>query len=215
MAEVSFTYALPEKSIGGFVIDAFLSENYSFSNSLTDIPVEEGANIVDHVTEDQDKISIEAFIGNADFEVVASNGNTLAQMEPPDKGARIRRAYQELLRLKRARQPVDVVMGLDTFTNMIITLFSIDRAVETGADLPFAMEFKRIKIVKSETTQINASSPAAGGAGDQAAGTANAGTAGTSQPAENQTKEEWRMSVRAGRATPADYQRKWGVPYPQ
>jgi hypothetical protein len=97
-----------------------------------------------------------------------------------DPKARIKQAYFELLRLVRKKQPVTVVMGLDTFDNMIITSFNIGREAATGADLPFGMSFKKIDIVKSETTAINASSTGAGG--DQAAGTANAGTVSTSQP---------------------------------
>jgi hypothetical protein len=198
------------------VIDAFLAEHYSFSNQVTDIPVEEGSTISDHIVEDQDVISVEAFIGNAAFETVVQDGNSLDSVSPPEKGARIRQAYQELLRLKRAKEKLDVVMGLDTFTDMVITSLVIDRDVENGADLPFSMEFKRIKIVKSDTTAINGTSPTA--ASDQVAGTANEGTAATEQPEESQSKEEWRRRVRMEGETRqilADYQRRWGVPYPQ
>lgn len=219
MPEVTFTYEIPEKSIGGFVIDAFLAEHYSFSNQVTDIPVEEGSTISDHIVEEQDVISVEAFIGNAAFETVVQDGNSLDSISPPEKGARIRQAYQELLRLKRAKEKLDVVMGLDTFADMVITSFEIDRDAENGVDLPFSMEFKRIKIVKSDTTAINGTSAAPPtSASDQISGTANEGTAATEQPEENQSKEEWRRRVRMegmNRQILADYQRRWGVPYPQ
>ena len=219
MQEVTFTYEIPEKRIGGFVIDAFLAEHYSFSNQVTDIPVEEGSTISDHIVEEQDVISIEAFIGNAAFGTVVQDGNSLTSIFPPEKGARIRQAYQELLRLKRAKEKLDVVMGLDTFTDMVITSFEIDRDAENGADLPFSMEFKRIQIVKSDTTAINGTSAAPStSASDQISGTANEGTAATEQPEENQSKEEWRRRVRMegmNRQILADYQRRWGVPYPQ
>jgi hypothetical protein len=104
---------------------------------------------------------------------------------------------------------------LETFTNMAITSFTIDRDAETGANLPFTMEFKKIKVVKSDTTQINASNGAGGGAGDQTAGTVDHGVAGTEQPNESVAKEEWRWGIRNGTWSKADYQRKWGVPYPQ
>jgi hypothetical protein len=96
---------------------------------------------------------------------------------------------------------------------MAITSFIIDRDAETGANLPFSMEFKKIKIVKSDTTQINASNRS--GSDDQTAGTLDAGLAGTEQPNESIAKEEWRRSVRAGIATQAEYRQKFGVPYPQ
>jgi major membrane immunogen (membrane-anchored lipoprotein) len=219
MPQVTFTYETPEKRIGAVVIDAFIAEHYAFSNQVTDIPVEEGSIISDHVVEEQDVISVEAFIGNTAFETVIREGDALAKLSSPEKGARIRKNYLDLLRLKRAKEPVTVVMGLETFTNMMITSFVIDRDAESGADLPFSMEFKKIKIVKSETAAITASSATpVTGASDQVAGTANQGTAGTEQPEESQAKEEWRWRVDkegANKKVLAAYQARWGVPYPQ
>jgi hypothetical protein len=216
MAEVAFQYQIPQKMIGTFVVDAFIAEHYQFSNSVTDIPVEEGSNIADHIIEDQDVISVEALIGNTAFETITTDGNTISNLEAPDRMARVRQAYNELKRMVKEKRTFDVVLGLETFTSMAITTFNIDREVATGANLPFTMEFKKIKIVKSDTTDINASNNAGGGAGDQTSGTTNAGTSGTEQPQDSIAKEEWRRQIRAGGpATPADYQRKFGVPYPQ
>ena len=216
MSEITFTYPRAPKSIGGFEIDVVLSENYSFSNSVTDIPVEDGSNIADHVIENPDEIQVKGFIGNAEFTVWEGPiPAAAAEIEPVDKKARIRAAYLELLRLKRERQPVDVVLGLGAFQTMIITSFDIGRDAETGSDLPFDMSFKKITIIKSETTTINASG--GGGTGDQVAGSSNMGVAATNKPNQesNRMKEEWRQSVQMGMATPAEYQQKWGVPYPQ
>jgi hypothetical protein len=216
MPEIAFQYHVPKKTIGEFVVDAFIAEHYRFSNSVTDIPVEEGIAIADHIVEDQDVISVEAFIGNTAFEVVTADGNSVSNLRAPDRTARIQQAYQELKKLTKSKKPLDVVLGLETFTGMAITSFTIDREAETGANLPFSMEFRKLRIVHSDTTKINASTKEAGPGGDQTGGTADAGTAGTEQPRDSVTKEEWRRQIRAGGpATPADYQRKFGAPYPQ
>jgi hypothetical protein len=199
--------------IGTFVVDAFLAEHYQFSNSVTDIPVEEGSNIADHIVEDQDVISVEAFIGNTAFEVITDDGNSVSNLQAPDRMERVRQAYQELKKLVKAKEPLDVVLGLETFTGMVITSFNIDREAETGANLPFTMEFRKLKIVHSDTTKINAS-----GSGDQTGGTTNAGTSGTQQPDNTVAKAEWRFYVRQQGESPqakADYMREFGVPYPQ
>jgi hypothetical protein len=129
--------------------------------------------------------------------------------------ARVLQAYQELKKLTKSKQLINVVLGLETFTDMVITSFDISRDVETGANLPFSMEFKKIKIVQSDTTNINASG-SNGAGGDQTAGTTDAGTSGSEQPRDSIAKEEWRRQIRAGGpATAADYQRKFGVPHPQ
>jgi hypothetical protein len=216
MPEIAFQYQVPKKMIGTFVVDAFLAEHYNFSNSVTDIPVEEGSNIADNIIEDQDVISVEAFIGNTAFEVITMDGNSVSNLDAPDRMARVRQAYQELKKLVKSKKTLDVVLGLETFTSMAITSFTIDREAESGANLPFTMEFKKLKIVHSDTTKINASNTDQTGAGDQTASTTNAGTAGTEQPQNSVAKEEWRRQIRAGGpATPADYQREFGVPYPQ
>jgi hypothetical protein len=202
--------------IGTFVVDAFLAEHYNFSNSVTDIPVEEGGNIADHIVEDQDVISVEAFIGNTAFEVITIDGNAVSNLDAPDRMERVRRAYQELKKLTKAKKPLDVALGLETFTGMAITSFAIDREAETGANLPVSMEFKKLKIVHSDTTRINASNKEAGPVSDQTGGTINAGTSGTERPQNSIAKEEWRRQINSGGpATPAEYQQKFGVPYPQ
>jgi hypothetical protein len=190
---INFTSHLADKSIGGFVIDAFLVETYNYENRLTNLTVEEGSNISDNVIEEPDTLDIEAFIGATKFETFAGIISTdLLNVEiPDDPKSRIRRAHQELLRMKRERQPVDVVTGLDTLTDMVITSYQFSRDVDTGADLPFTMRFQKIKTVKSEETQISTSS---GEAGDQAAGIANVGTAGRNQiDDDNSFKERWRQ----------------------
>ena len=214
MGIVSFTYQKTPKSIGGFEIDVILSERYGFSNSVTDIPVEDGSNINDHVVSESVTVSIQAFIGRAKYEVWDGDiPESVSDLPADDPKARIKQSYLELKRLKDDGQPLTVVLGLDTFENMVITSFEIDRDVQTGADLPFSMSFKQVRVIKSESTTINSST----GGGDQTAGTANGGVQGTSSPNQqnNRMKEEWRQSVQSGLTTPAEYMEKWGVPYPQ
>jgi hypothetical protein len=168
--KVTFTYAISPKSIGGFEIDAFVSEKYSFANKVSTQKVEGGGSL-SHITEDPDTLTIEGFISGAKFETYDGEiPDDITTLEVYDPKTRIRQAYQELLRMKRERQPVAVVTGLDTFPNMLIMNFSIDRSAENGADMPFSMTFQDANMLKSGDT--------AGAGGDQAAGTASAGLTG-------------------------------------
>jgi hypothetical protein len=215
MAEITFNYQIPPKSIGGFQIDAFINERYSFSNSVTDIPMEDGSHASDHVVENALEIQISGFIGRVEFTAWEGPMSGPSASQAKDPKERIKAAYFELLRLKSERQPVDLVTGLDTYPNMVITSFDIDRNASTGMDLPFEMTFKQIRVIKSETTAINVKPnlPSA----DQVAGTADMGVAGTNKVDQesNRMKEEWRTAVKNGMATPQEYQQKWGVAYPQ
>jgi hypothetical protein len=219
---VTFSYENADKSIGGFVIDAALNENYSFTNSVTDIPVEEGVTISDHVVEQPDEVSITAFIGRTAFEVTSPSGVSVSNLKTPSTRNRIVMAHQELLRLKRERQPIALVLGLDVFDNMVITSYNIDRNVENGADLEFTMSFRRIKVIKSETTTINSSlsyQGAGGGAGDQIAGTANMGKGATEKPLSDwehqQARFEWEINGGDSTETGRDIKEGWQVANPQ
>jgi hypothetical protein len=172
---VNLTYQPTEKYIENIKIDAFLTETYQFTNEVTDVPVEEGVNITDHVVEKADAIQVSAFIGQTEFE--AYSGDTpedLNSLSGFDQKQRIIEVYKKLLKLKRDREPVTVVMGLDTFKNMIITSFNIGRDAETGADLAFDMSFSELKIVKSQSVEINSAQIAKGN--DQAQNTQDRGT---------------------------------------
>ena len=167
MRTVTFTYPIVPKTIGGFEIDAFVVEQYAFGNKMTNIPVGEGVSISDHVSEEPDTVTVEAFIGNAVFETNADPiPDNLSDVDVPDPKTRIRLAYHELLRLTRSRQPVDLVTGLDTFADMVIVNFSIDRDAATGANLPFSMKLQRARTVNAEETEINASTDQAGRTAD-------------------------------------------------
>jgi hypothetical protein len=127
------------------------------------------------VVEKADTIQVSAFIGQTEFE--AYSGDTpedLNSLSGFDQKQRIIEVYKKLLKLKRDREPVTVVMGLDTFKNMIITSFNIGRDAETGADLAFDMSFSELKIVKSQSVEINSAQIAKGN--DQAQNTQDRGT---------------------------------------
>jgi len=211
MGIITFTYPRTPKSIGGFEIDAFISEHYSFSNTVTEFPVEDGSVINDHVTSETPVISVEAFIGKTKFETWDGDiPDSIDDLPVEDPKARIKQAYYELKKLYENKQPVTVVLGLDTFTNMVITLFEIDRTVETGADLAFNMTLKKVRITKSKMTTI--SSSIAGG--DQTDGIANGGVLGLRRILKtNEMINEWRQAylVSGGTfPTKEEFFEKWG-----
>lgn len=178
MANKSTILYPTEKSIGGIVIDAFISENYSFPNEATEIPLENGVTITDHVFNKPDEIKIEGFVGVFEFEEnVTANDAQLEYLNKakPDRKERVRFYYNELLRLRNERQPITLVTGLDTYSDMIIMTLDIPRDVETGADLNFTMTLKKLPIIQSETVAINVAEKAPKQAQDQTASASETG----------------------------------------
>jgi hypothetical protein len=110
------------------------------------------------VVEKPDVIQITGIVGETEF--VTFDGpipEDIQSLEVLDKKERIRKAYLELRRMKSEKVPVDVVLGLDTFVNMIITSLNIPREAETGADLHFDITLQNVKTVKNQTVTIEAS----------------------------------------------------------
>ena len=203
MSTFTFAYNTVEKSIGGFVIDVFREEKYNFSAETTDVPIENGDDASDHVVNKPSEIQISAFIGNAEF--VVFDG----PQQAGDPKERIRAAYYELLRLKEKGEPLTLVTGLDTFPNMVITSFDISRDVETGADLPFDMTFKEIRVVKSEVVGIHVKPNLS--SSDQVARKLDMGLAATVK--REPGKEEWRaMYWQYGGRNPTrqEFFERWG-----
>jgi hypothetical protein len=172
------------KEIGGVIIDAVVTESYSFSNSVTQLPVEDGSEITDNVTESPDVVAIEGYIGHAAF------GNSGSGPRPVD-------AYKALLELKRKKQPITLILGLDTFDDMIITDFAIKRDKDTGANLSFAMSFQKILVISSKKTSISAEKTISNGDTDQTAGTANNGT-GSKTKAPSYYDQQFQAGIDAG-----------------
>lgn len=211
MAQATLVYKTPAKSIGGITVDAFMSENYNFSNEVSEIPIEEGVTVTDNVIENPDEIQIEGFFGKYEFKAENSmSDQKLASISAkiPNVMQRVKRYYQELLRLKKAREPLTLVTGLDTFDNMVITNLNIPRDVQTGADLHFTMSLKKLPIIHSETVQISVSNAPVTSASDMIQSTAETGTQ-AKQQADNdiikQTRKQW---VKNGMMSKEDYL-KW------
>ncbi|MDR2952566.1 MAG: hypothetical protein LBU82_04905 [Treponema sp.] len=206
MSIINLTYQKTPKSIESFEIDVVLSESYGFANSVTDIPVEEGDDVNDHVVSQPPTVTIQAFIGRAKFQAWEGDiPQSPADLPSDDPKARIKQAYLELKRLTDEKNPLTLTLGLDTYKNMVITSFEIDRDVQTGADLLFTMSFKKVRVIKSKTTAINASSSAGGGG--QTSGTANAGLVATKKvdPESGMMQGEWKIALNRRTCTRDEY----------
>lgn len=216
MAQATLVYKVPSKSIGGITVDAFLSESYSFANEVSEIPIEEGVTVTDHVTESPDEISVQGFFGKYEFSANNTmNDEKLASISKklPNAMQRVKYYYQELLRLKQAREPITLVTGLDTFSDMIITSLSIPRDVETGADLHFSMTLKKLPIVHSETVKISVSNAPETSAGDAIQNTAETGTQAKSEAQDDIVRQVRKSWVSSGLMSEDRYVELEKVPY--
>lgn len=209
MAKATFIYNTPSKSIGGIVVDAFIQENYEFRNEVTEIPVEEGVTVTDNVVGAPDEISVTGFFSKYSSE---ENG-AVDELELKKRGMgnpmqRAKQYYNDLVNLKKKREPVTLVTGLDTFDDMIITSLSIPREVNIGSNLQFTMTLKKLPIVSSKTTAVSAApATSASSAIEQ---TSETGVQATQEAQPNELQQWYKKQVEAGNVTPAEYAQRWG-----
>jgi hypothetical protein len=132
------------KKIGFLELDCVISEDITMSNSVTQSPIETGESISDHVYNDPLQLRLEAIISDSDPQRQERQQLT----NSPTVSARLE-AYEALRDLWRAKQPVDVVTGLETFTNMVVTNISIPRENADGDSIKFNVDLIQVEIKES------------------------------------------------------------------
>lgn len=133
-----------EKTIGGVPIDAMVRELHRRSSSVTRNPVEDGADIMDHIHNDPDGLNIEGLIGAPISLINISRGS--AQY--------IKDVYETFKRLRLNKTPITVVTGIEVYENMAIEEFNVPRSAKNGLSLEFSMSLVKLNIVESQSVLI-------------------------------------------------------------
>ena len=128
------------KQIQDLQIDIVSSEVIELPSETTDNPIESGAEITDHIINRPILLRMVCQIG----------GSTLLNFTD-----RKLEGYEALKKLRDDKQPVTVVSGLETFSNMLINNISIDRNLQNASVLQFQIEFKQAKIVSSQRVDVS------------------------------------------------------------
>lgn len=201
MAKIALVYPAPKKSIGGIIVDAFISEEHSFTNNVTDIPIEDGAVVTDNIVPAPDELQISGFIGRYALQLPVLRTT--------------KQAFLELKKLKEDRLPINIVTGLDVYPNMVLTSLSIPRDASTGFDLHFSASFRKLSIIRTKTVAISVSNAPKTSATDQIQSTGTSGVqAKKSVGTEDPLLKQWcKDEVKKGNLSIADYEAQFGEPF--
>ena len=164
MALMNLIYKKQVKAqIGTITVDASVSEDHTASSTVTSNPVEEGANVADHVKLEPLRLSIQGVISDTplDFEILNSlaKGDFKGIAKNFTSGisavlggtSRSTEQYLALLELRKSREPFQVITGLKVYQNMILTNLTVNRTASTGKAIHFTAEMEEIRIVQSQT----------------------------------------------------------------
>jgi hypothetical protein len=170
MAEIALIYRIKPTQIEDIELDATLSETHTASADITDHPVEQGANIVDHARRKPDGLMIEGLVSNTPLSrdqmrrYISAGGVELetATFEDAPRGVLgyAERAFERLKALVGARL-VTVVTGLESYPNMMLESLSVPRDSKTGDALKFTATFKQVEIVTNKLTTVETRVPGA------------------------------------------------------
>ena len=151
--------------------DAVIRDTHESSATVTEHPVEEGANISDHIRKDLDRLTLEIVVSNTPIRVPKTllsgiSGRVQAvDITDPNSGVvlatanllkfdgeldRVRTVYEEVLRLMNSGTLLSVFTSLRDYENMVIRRAAPVRVAASGNALVMTIDLTEISIAESE-----------------------------------------------------------------
>jgi len=139
-------------------IDTFLSEDHSYSSSVTTSPIEDGAFVNDHIIKDPFTLSVNGYVSNMASIGVGPINQLIGITAIPSVFTgknKAKDAEAELVRLRNDKEIFTIVTGLRSYKSMAITNVSFPRSSTTGSGLEFNATFQQIEIAKIVTVVLS------------------------------------------------------------
>lgn len=176
-----------KKSIGGIQLDAILSESHSNSVSLTNNPVELGADITDHAIVQPKRINIIAEVTDSPlgFAALGQLVDTVTGLFGTSTAQNLTRsnaAYNALVQLADSRATLSVQTKLKLYENMMITDISILQDKDSSRIARMNITMTEVRIVESELITLSPDQLEEGSAREQASSTEDRGRQAPVEP---------------------------------
>ena len=135
-------------NIGGLFFDAVFSTTTSHSATITSHPVQNGANISDHMYDNPVSISME--IGMSDAMATMVSGQFCSAYTKSVS------AYRELVKLMQAHQPITVLTRMNQYPNMVIQGITVEDGPNTLTGLRANVNMQQIIMASVATEKVSA-----------------------------------------------------------
>lgn len=188
-----------KRSLGGIELDAVFSETHNNVVRITKNPVELGADITDHSIIEAKKLNITAEVsdtplGVAAFGQIVDLVTGLFGTSTSDNITRSNAAYNALVQLQEAREPIQVQTRLKLYENMIITGISTTQDKDSSRVAAMSISLEEVIITESEIIQLDPATLEAGSTREQASSAEKKGRQEPTDPS-NTTKTSVLKSV--------------------
>jgi hypothetical protein len=140
-----------------------VTETHSATATVTEHPVESGANITDYILPEPLQLLITGIVsdtplGSKQIQRAIDIGGTsvqVTQQETPTSATGFgRAAWAKLDAIRTAAKPVKVVTRDKTYDSMALVSLSVPKESKTGGALYFTAQFKQVRIVYNRTTRV-------------------------------------------------------------
>ena len=141
--------------IDGYPMDLAVTETHGFNSDATEYPVENGADITDHVRAKPITIELECVVSDTPLAKIANDATRQGSVLPSAD------AYAHLLAIRDARQPITIETSLGSFASMVLTSLSVPRAIDKTGGLFFTANFQQVRIVENKRVSVRVAIPIA------------------------------------------------------
>lgn len=136
---------------GNYLFDAYFNINHESTLSITEHPIQTGANVADHAFEQPDILTFE--IGMSDVMQDVTSGGFQSFSSDATRSIN---AYKTLRQLKSNRIPINAITKLWTYDNMLIENVSAIDSNTTAYGLRATVTLKQILVATVTTVKISA-----------------------------------------------------------
>lgn len=149
--------------IGDLALDCTVTETHTATSTVTEHPVESGANITDHIRPEPVQLSITGIvsdtpIGAREVQRAIKIGGVsvqIKQQETPTSPTGFgRAAWSKLDAMRLAAKPVTVLTRDKKYESMALVSLSVPKEAKTGGALYFTAQFKQVRIVFNRSTKV-------------------------------------------------------------
>jgi len=160
----NFIFRVKRAKIGNILVDASVRELHEARSEITTNPIEDGADITDHVRNMPLTMTMQGVISDTPIGLAfVDNIKGIIGTATTIFGgsSRSHDAYDDLMKLRKTREPFDLVTGLKVYQNMILQDLRIERTAKTGKSIQFTARLKQIEIARTKKVAAPLKSDAA------------------------------------------------------
>ena len=139
------------------VVDGFYASDHEVRVRTTGYPVESGATLTDHAVREPIQLKLQGWVSD----IMAAR-----EVERPINSGRSARAWDDLVQLADAKEPLTVNTQIGTYRNMLITKIQTPLDRTTSRALRFTMELQEILFTNIGLSFIPPGRPPTGPVGD-------------------------------------------------